>query len=184
MPALNDPSAHPAASIRFRRLRLGVVVLGVLVILAFGGSSAYDAWRAYGNSIIATEREIDNEAKALAEQTAWTFQAVDLLLEDTAHRYRSDSSRMAPERVDEVLANRAAGVPQVRLITIADAQGIQRYRSSGPPPPHLDVSDRSYFMAQRDGTATGIFMSEPLITRSENRAAIVLSRRLEDNNGT
>ena len=184
MPALNDPSAHPAASIRFRRLRLGVVVLGVLVILAFGGSSAYDAWRAYGNSIIATEREIDNEAKALAEQTAWTFQAVDLLLEDTAHWYRSDSSRMAPERVDEVLANRAAGVPQVRLITIADAQGIQRYRSSGPPPPHLDVSDRSYFMAQRDGTATGIFMSEPLITRSENRAAIVLSRRLEDNNGT
>jgi PAS domain S-box-containing protein len=183
MPALGDPSALSAASIRFRRLRLGVVVLGVLVILAFAGSSAYDAWRAYRNSLIATDHEINNEAKVLAEQTAWTFQAVDLLLEDTARWYRTDGLRLAPERIDEVLANRAAGVRQVRLITITDAQGIQRYRSSGAPPPHLDVSDRSYFIAQRSGTATGVFMSEPLITRSENRAGIVLSRRLDDNNG-
>ena len=183
MPALSDLSAQPAVSIRFQRLRLGVVVLGVLVILAFAGSSAYDAWRAYRNSLAATGREIGNEAKALAEQTAWTFQAVDLLLEDTARWYRTDSPGMAPERVDEVLASRAAGVRQVRLVTITDAQGIQRHRSSGRPPPHLDVSDRSYFIVQRNGSATGVFMSEPLITRSENRAAIVLSRRLEDNNG-
>ena len=62
--------------------------------------------------------------------------------------------KVAPERVDEVLANRAAGVRQVRLLTIVDAQGIQRYRSRGSSPPDLDVSDRSYFIAQRDGAAT------------------------------
>jgi hypothetical protein len=169
---------------RFRRLRIGGAVLGVLVILAFAASSGYDGWRAYENARSATEREIDNESKTLAEQTAWTFQAVDLLLEDTARWYRTDGLRMTPERVDEVLANRASGVRQVRLLTITDARGIQRYRSIGPPPLDLDVSDRSYFIAQRDGTVTGVFMSEPLITRSENRAGIVLSRRLEGDNGT
>src|ERR1017187_2411104 len=112
MPALSDLSAQPAVSIRFQRLRLGVVVLGVLVILAFAGSSAYDAWRAYRNSLIATDHEINNEAKVLAEQTAWTFQAVDLLLEDTARWYRTDGLRLAPEHNDEVLANVAAGVRQ------------------------------------------------------------------------
>ena len=110
MPALNDLTSQHTASSRFQRLRLGVVVLGVLVILAFAASSAYDGWRAYGNALSATEREIVNESNTLAEQTAWTFQAVDLLVEDTARWYRTDGVRMAPEHIDEVLANRVSGV--------------------------------------------------------------------------
>jgi PAS domain S-box-containing protein len=183
MPALTKTLPPPAGSIRFRRLRLGVLLLGVLVILAFAASSGYDGWRAYQNALSATEREIDNESKTLAEQTAWTFQAVDLLLDDTARWYRSDGVRLTPDHIDEVLADRASGVRQVRLLAITDAHGILRYRSKGPPPSELDVSDRSYFIAQRDRTVSGAFMSEPLITRTENRASIVLSRRLEDDGG-
>jgi len=180
MPNTEDLITQPTAPIRFKRLRLAIVVLGSFVILAFAASSAYDAWRAYHNSLAANDREIDNVAKALAEQTAWTWQGIDLLLRDTARWYRNDGSKIAPERLDEVLANRTAGVRQLRIITITDAQGIQRHRSRGSSPPNLNVSDRSYFIAQRDGTANGLFMSEPLITRTENRAGIVLSRRLED----
>ena len=183
MPSLDDSASPRSRSLRFKRLRLGVIVLGVLVILAFAGSSAYDAWRAYHNSLVATDRELDNVAKALAEQTAWTWQGIDLLLRDTASWYEHVGDKIAPGRLDEVLANRAAGVRQVRLLTIVDAQGIQRYRSRGSSPPHLDVSDRSYFIAQRDRTATGLFMSEPLVTRSENRAGVELSRRLNDDTG-
>jgi len=183
MPALSHPLPHSVTSNRFQRLRLVVVVLGVLVILAFAASSGYDGWRAYANALSATEREIDNESKALAEQTAWTFRAVDLLLEDTAHWYRTDGLAMTPQHIDEVLADRALGVRQVRLLAITDARGLLRYRSKGPPPPNLDVSDRAYFIAQRDGTVNGVFMSEPLVTRTENRAAIVLARRLEDDGG-
>ena len=153
------------------------------MILAFAGSSAYDAWRAYGNALAATNREIGNVATALAEQTAWTFRGIDLLLRDTARWYQNDRLKIAPERLDEVLANRTAGVSQIRLMTITDAQGIQQHRSRGSPPPHLDMSDRAYFIAQRDRTVTGLFISEPLITRSDGRAGIILSRRLEDETG-
>src|SRR6202030_548930 len=48
----------------------------------------------------------------------------------------------------------------------------------------FDVSDRSYFIAQRDGTAAGLFMSEPLISRSDGQAGIIFSRRLEDEPGS
>jgi PAS domain S-box-containing protein len=181
-PPLNTVSPS-GRSIRFKRLRQGVIALGVLALLAFGGSSFYDAWRSYRHAVIATDREITNVASALAEQTAWTWRAVDLLLDDTARWYGSDSGQIPPERLDEVLATRTAGMPQIRLITIVDAQGIQRHRSRGSSPPHLDVSDRSYFIAQRDGTAKGFFMSEPLVTRSENRAGVVISRRLDDDTG-
>src|ERR1700686_2782948 len=183
MSSLDDSASPRSRSIRFKRQRLGVIALGALVILAVPGSSAYDAWRAHHNSLVATDRELDNVAKALAEQTAWTWQGIDLLLRDTAGWYQHVGDKTAPGRMDEVLANRAAGVRQGRLLTIVDAQGIQRYRSRGSSPPHLDVSDRSYFIAQRDRTATGLFMSEPLVTRSENRAGVELSRRLDDDTG-
>jgi PAS domain S-box-containing protein len=183
MPETTELITQPAGPLRFKRLRLRIVLLGVLIVMAFAGSSAYDAWRSYHNTLSATHREISNVATALAEQTAWTFQAVDLMLRDTARWYQNDSKKNPPERLDEILANRSAGLKQVSLITITDAQGIQRHRSHGPSPPGLDVSDRSYFIAQRDGTAAGLFMSEPLITRTERRAAIVLSRRLEDETG-
>src|SRR3984957_7774915 len=171
------------SSIRLRRLRLAIVVIGTLIILAFDGSSAYDAWRSYRYSIDATNREIANVANALSEQTAWALQAVDLLLLDTARWYRSDGGGLTPERVNAVLENRAAGMQQVSQVTIVDAQGHQRYASRGSAYPNYDVSDRSYFIAQRDGTAAGLFMSEPLITRTEGQAALVFSRRLDDEKG-
>jgi PAS domain S-box-containing protein len=170
-------------SIRFKRLRLGIVVIGTFIILAFDGSSAYDAWRSYRYSIDATNREITSVANALSEQTAWALQAVDLLLLDTARWYRSDSGGLPPERVNAVLENRAAGMQQVSQVTIVDAQGNQRYDSRGSAYPTYNVSDRSYFIAQRDGTAAGLFMSEPLVTRSEGQAALVFSRRLDDEKG-
>src|SRR3984957_1653371 len=170
-------------AIRFNRLRLAIVVFGVLVILAFGGSSAYDAWRSYGYSINAAEREMGTVANALAEQTAWTLQAVDLLLLDTAQWYRSDGSSIPPERVDAALAIRTVGVQQVRQVMIIDALGNQRFWSRESPAPNRNVSDRSYFIAQRSSADAGLFMSEPLVTRSEGRAAVVLSRRLDDERG-
>ena len=173
-----------APSVRFNRLRLGIVVLGALVILTFAGSSAYDTWRSYQYSIKAAEREIGNEANALAEQTAWTLQAVDLLLLDTARWFRSDTQGVPPEGLDAALAIRTAGLQQVRQVMIIDAQGNQRYRSRALSTPNLNISDRSYFTAQRDSAGIGLFMSEPLVTRSEGRPAVVFSRRIDDDRGT
>jgi PAS domain S-box-containing protein len=170
-------------SIRFKRLRLGIVVIGTFIILAFAGSSAYDAWRSYRYSIDATNREIASVANAVSEQTAWALQAVDLLLRDTARWYRNESGEIPPERLSAVLENRTAGVPQVREVMIVDAEGNQRYASRGSAFPRHNVSDRSYFIAQRDGRAAGLFMSEPLVTRSEGRAALVFSRRIDDTKG-
>jgi PAS domain S-box-containing protein len=171
------------ASTRVQRLWRAAVLLCVLVILALAGSSAYDAWRSYRHAITATDRELGNLAVALSEQTAWSLQSVDLLLLDTARWYRFDSEAIPPERRDAALAARAAGVPQVRQVTIIDSEGNRRYASRDSPVPNHNASDRSYFIAQRDGTARGLFISEPLITRTEGRAAIVMSRRLEDDNG-
>jgi PAS domain S-box-containing protein len=45
--------------------------------------------------------------------------------------------------------------------------------------PLLNVADRSYFAAQRDSGEDQLFISEPLVTRTDGRVAVVLSRRIE-----
>ncbi len=108
---------------------------------------------------------------------------MDLLLLDTARWYREDAQNIPEAKRDSVLAARTAGVRQVRLITIMDEQGIQHYRSQGSSPGHLDVSDRAYFIAQRDKADVGLFTSEPMVARSTGRSAVHLSRRMEDEHG-
>ena len=90
MPETTELITQPAGPVRFQRLRRRIVLLGVLIVMAFAGSSAYDAWRSYHSTLTSTHREISNVATALAEQTAWTVQAVDLLLVDTARWYQNE----------------------------------------------------------------------------------------------
>jgi signal transduction histidine kinase/ActR/RegA family two-component response regulator len=160
------------------------VVLGVLVLVALAAWSSYGLWLAHRQEIKATDRELGNLAQALSEQTAWTWQAIDLLLQDTARWYMGDGRGQSTEFIDRVLASRVLGVRQVRALTIADADGIQRYRSDGRAIAGLDISNRSYFIAMRDGTSTGLFITEPLVARTGQRNVVVLSRRLEDRKGS
>ena len=162
------------------RLRVGLVLLGILVLLAFAASTAYDVKRSYDHEILSASRELENLASALAAQTEWSWRWSDALQEDIVRWYPAHASLPA-EQINQFLASRAAGMSQVRALRIIDAQGILRYASnelSG-----IDVSDRSYFRAQKDGAGVGLFVSEPLLTRSEGRSGVVLSRRLEDREG-
>ncbi len=179
-------SAHlpPATrTIRFQRLQIGVALLGMVVIFAFAASSAYDAWRSYRYAVAGTGREIGNVANALAEQTAWSLEAVDLLLLDTARWYRTEIQLIPQEKRNAALAARTAGVLPVREVAIMDANGDQLYRSRRMSEPNHNIADRSYFIAQRDDSNRGLYISELLTTRSEGRAAVVLSRRIDDATG-
>ena len=56
MSSASAPAPPAGGAIRFNRLQLGVVVVGVLLMCAFAGSSAYDAWRSYRYSVAAIEQ--------------------------------------------------------------------------------------------------------------------------------
>ena len=186
MPTTTPLASHDTGINKFKGLQLGITAVGVLVLVALAGSSAYDAWRSHGYSIAANEREIANVANALAEQTAWSLQAVDLLLIDSARWYRDERHEPGPTAAagaSAALGARAAAVKQVREIIIMDARGDPLYRSRESANGSHNTADRSYFIAQRDNPGTGLFISEPLTTRSEGRPAVILSRRLDDAHG-
>ncbi len=168
---------------RAARLRFWIVVVSVLVIAAFVGTSAYDAWRSYQHVISSTARELDNLAKVLAEQADDTLQTPDLLLRDTVGWFENEHPLPGPG-ADDKLAGRAAGLPQVREVRIIDAHGVARFRSRALAGDVATLSDRPYFIAHRDHPRLGVVLSDPLITQIEHRAAVVMSRRLDRRDGT
>ncbi|WP_377155271.1 ATP-binding protein [Roseateles sp. UC29_93] len=166
-----------------RSLRRWIAVVGSGVILAFAASSAYDAWRLHQQVTQSTGRELSNLARALSEEAERSLQAVDLLLTDTAIWYRDKGARQTGADIENALRMRASATPQVSVLTITDADGRQRYRSRQTGEPLADVSDRPYFETQRDSRVAGLFINPPIVTRSERRAALVVSRRLETPSG-
>jgi PAS domain S-box-containing protein len=169
---------------RARRLRRWIIIVGTTAIVANIAASAYDAWRSYRHSMADTRRELSNVARILAEQTEGSLQTVDVLLRDTADWYAHEGKTSTLSGIDAALASRAQGLPQLLSLTISDAHGIEQYRSRLPGPPNVDdITDRSYFVAQRDHPNLGLFISEPIVTRTEKHHAIALSRPLTDRAG-
>jgi PAS domain S-box-containing protein len=182
MPQESATRSLLADPMRAARLRLWIVIVGVLVIVVFVSSSAYDSWRSYRHVITATNRELGNLANVLAEQAEDTLQTSDLLLRDTVRWYQTERPKPGPD-ADGKLAIRASGVPLVREVRIIDEQGIPRFRSRELPGDMSDLSGRSYFIAHRDHPGLGVVLSEPLMTQIEHRPAVVMSRGLHKREG-
>jgi PAS domain S-box-containing protein len=160
------------------RLRRRIVAGGAILVLAFSATAGFDIWHLHRQTLAATDRELTNLARAIAEQTARSLQTVNVLLRDTAQWYAADGDKLPAERVHEALASRDAGLPQVLSLAIVDAQGVLRFSSRIFPAPALDVKDRASFIAQRDGATEGLFISDPTVSQTDHRTELVLSRRL------
>ena len=121
--------------------------------------------------------ESREEAEPAIEELIERMTPVDLLLIDSARWYRDESHEVpaaGPNGVTSIsaaLGARAAAVKQVREVIIMDANGDPLFRSRGTANLNHNASDRSYFIAQRDHPDAGLFISEPLTTRSEGRPA-------------
>ncbi|MDM0036926.1 ATP-binding protein [Variovorax sp. J22P271] len=166
------------------RLRHRIIAAGIVLVAAFAGSAIYDGWRLHQQIMFATERELGNLAKALAEQGTRNLQAVDLLLRDTGEWWETAGKALPPDALSAALAARVAGVSQVSVLTLVDREGMQRNRSRVTGEPLADVSDRPYFLSQREGSAGGLYINEPVVTRTDRRPALVVSRRLAKPDGS
>ncbi|PZP30964.1 MAG: hypothetical protein DI603_13600 [Roseateles depolymerans] len=166
-----------------QRLRRWIIGVGAGVLLAFIASTAYDAWRLRQQVTQATTRELSNLARALSEEAERSLQAVDLLLTDTALWYQSSGSRLQDADIEMALRARASATPQVSVLTLSGPDGQQRFRSKVTGEPLANVADRPYFLRQREARDLGLFINPPLVTRSERRPGLIVSRRLETADG-
>ncbi|QBK06051.1 response regulator [Hylemonella gracilis] len=164
-------------------MRYAVIFAGVAFTLVFAGSSAYDAWYQRDQIYQASERELGNFSRVLATETARSVQTVNVLLRDTAWWYQQQGHRLSGEEITRTLATFSELAPQVALLALSDARGVQRYRSLPLGTPPIDVNDRPYFKVHRDNDDVGLYINAPIFSRAIGHKGLVMSRRLNDARG-
>ena len=164
---------------RARALRLRLILVVVAVCAAVWLSALFDALHDRSATLAEAQRQYDNIAGALAEQAARALQATDLILQQAA-LLDPDAPDATSERamVPDLLRRHMSGVPQVRNLFLFDPKRQLRLSSASSAGSNPDLSDRTYYIAQRDNPDLGLFMSEPFISRVTGDPTFVLSRRL------
>ena len=92
--------------------RIPTIGAGFIVLIA--GLAAYDLWRGYEASVTQTERELDLQARLIADRTARSVQAVDLVLRHVAERDRAGAlASMDAPSLRRYLDGQSAGIVQL-----------------------------------------------------------------------
>ena len=177
-----DPAAPLTArrdSTRGRALRVRVILTVVAVCVAVWLSALFDALGERGEALGMAERQHDNVAGALAEQAARALQATDLILQQAALLDRDALNNPASRaEVPDLLRRHVSGVPQVRNLFLYDPARALQLSTAPPTRPYPDLTDRSYFVQQREHPDLGLYVSETFISRTTGDPTFVLSRRL------
>ena len=164
---------------RARGLRLRLVLIVAAVCATVWLSTLFDTMRDREATVSLAERQHDNVAGALAEQAARALQATDLILQQAA--LLDPDTLTAPnarDAIPDLLRRHMSGVPQVRNLFLFDPARHLHLSADPAGSAYLDLSDRSYYIAQRDDPNRGLFVSEPFISRMTGNPTFVLSRRL------
>ena len=156
--------------------------IGGVFIAAIVALAAYDIVRGYRANALDTARELDTHSRIIAEQTARSLQAVDLVLRHIA------GQRHTGARADLhiFLREQVIGLVQVEQLLLFDAQGKLMASSSAAelPDPPPDVSGEPLFRTLQAGKVI-----EPLVESARRdpfhpgQWVIPIARRLRSPNG-
>ena len=165
-----------------RRPELLVMVLALLGTLAVASVLTTDLLSSRESTLEAGERRVGNFSQTLGEHMARTMEAVDLLLREIAVDLAEDFPEWrtwSNSKSWDYLARRhSRNLPQLRDVALFDADGQQHAISTYFPSPQINVRDRPYFAALRDGDAATTY--GPYISRNAARYTYALARRIEN----
>ena len=123
--------------------------IGGVFIAAIVALAAYDIVRSYRANASDTARELDTHSRIIAEQTARSLQAVDLVLRHIAGQRHTG----ARGDLHIFLREQVIGLVQVEQLMLFDAQGklMASSMSAEPPDPLPDVSGELLFKTLQAG---------------------------------
>ncbi len=162
------------------------VMVGLLL------ASAIAIWTLRQGAIADTEEDNHRLGVVLSEQTARTFQAVDLVLQEIVdqiartgvHTHDQLHVMFGGIDVHEALARRLVNLPQAEAFTIDDADGNLVNGSRDWPVPDYSLAYQSYFRHLAETPGDAPYVSEPGISHSSGARTVFLARRLSAANGT
>jgi signal transduction histidine kinase/CheY-like chemotaxis protein len=154
----------------------GGLFIGVIIAMA-----GYDIYRGYVAVVEITGRELDTQARVIAEQTARTFQAVDVQLRHLERQFREGTlSKMSSRDLRAYLEDQAVGLVQIDGLLVATPEGKVLASSYMSPEQEarIDVSRRPLLHVLRAGPTPSLVIAAPEKSQFDGRWMFPMGRSL------
>lgn len=155
---------------------------GVLLLLV--AATILYTLRVRDDLIDHAEQDVEHLALVMAESATRAVETADVVLDivGSTLSHRDWKSWTAEQSVAFLKTYRTRrSIPQLRDILLFDAQGNQRALTSIWPVPGINVADRPYFKAHRDGRES--YQFGPYVGRNTGTTTFAITRRVSDIEG-
>jgi PAS domain S-box-containing protein len=183
-------AGFPAALGSISRSR-GLVRAATAVMVGLLLAACIAIWLLRQGAIADTEDDDHRLGVVLAEQTARTFQSVDLALQEVSDKIAGSGvndlktlhDMFGGLEVHEALAKRLIDLPQAEAFSIIDATGHLVNLSRQWPVPDYSLAHEDYFRHFADAPDPSPYISEPTTNRFSGAPTVFLVRRVNGSDG-
>ena len=178
----------PYALSSFRKLLILAIGLTCTAALAIG----LTIWWLRFDAIADASKDSSNLATVLADQTANSIQAIDLVLSEIKDQEETRSAR-TPNDIDRVLGGedthqflmeRLSHLQQAEFISLVDKNGRLVNTTQEWPSPTIDLSDRAQFQHFKSNDDKGIYIGDAAVNRINGTHIVTFSKRINGANNT
>ena len=160
---------------------IGAVLIGVIIVMA-----ATDIVRGYRISVEETGRELETQSRIIAEQTARSVQAVDVVLRYISEQFKNGAlSKLNEEELHNYLKEQAIGLVQAEGLAMHNADGSPRAISWVYPAPDTtaNVAALPAFQTARDNPKIDMLVGPAIQSRVDGQWFFPIGRRLQTMSG-
>jgi PAS domain S-box-containing protein len=167
-----------------------VAAAGLVVMMVLAAS--FNVWTLRQRVERDAQANLSKLALLIAEQTARSFQSVDLVLKEIVNHisiadYESPAafhSGLNGPMAHQFLREHAVGMPQITNIIVASADGVIANTSQSWPPSAMSIADREQFQYLRDHDSEELYFSTPVLSRVDGLRTMYVGRRVNSRTGT
>jgi PAS domain S-box-containing protein len=166
--------------------RRRVAWLGAAFIAAVVGLAVHDAVRGYREAVTTIGRELQAQARVIAEQTARSMHAVDVVLRHLVEQFDAGMlPALGRDELHRYLKEKAVGLVQTEGLVVFDADGNVRALSALPPAEMrtVNVGVEEPFQRLRDGREPGLMIANAVKSPASGRWLFPIARPLRTASG-
>ena len=180
----------PYGEVERKRTGSRLIAFSLLLLVGINGFFVATLWVGWRDRLVQARQHSESLAESLAVQANTTIASTDRLLSAVSEvlhermgHHNDGRLTLGDPEVTALLRRRVPLSPYIRAITVIAPDGTVLNDSRGPDAPHYSLADRAYFTHHRDGGPDRLFIDLPMISRTDKRWFIGMSRRLTDLDG-
>jgi hypothetical protein len=168
-----------------------MAAIGALLIIGLASSATWTIWITRQAELDRASKDLARSSLVLGEHTAQMFQSADLILEGIEQRLALNQfttiadfrRRVVAEDVHQLLQDKIQDAPQLNVLAVVSGDGFTVNFSRWWPLEAINVTDRNYFITQRDNPNVGPWISEPIRSRGIGTWITYLAKRVNGPDG-